>query len=76
VEDLCGPSTAVFQPGTLNGVADPQIYLRPKPYHSDLVNPAPNVGVAWNPEAVGRLGKVLGDGIYRANFSVNYYDEG
>jgi len=77
VADLYGPSTAVFQPGTLNGVADPQIYLRPKPYHGDFVNPAPNIGVAWTPgKPAGWLGDILGEGIYRANFSVNYYDEG
>ena len=46
-----GPSTAPFQPGALNGVADPQIYLRPSPYKSDFNNPAPNLGVAWNPES-------------------------
>jgi hypothetical protein len=75
--DLFGPSTAPFQPGVLNGVLNPQIYLQPKPYKADLVNPAPNVGVAWNPEPRGGwFGRMLGEAVYRANFGVNYYDEG
>jgi hypothetical protein len=75
--DLLGPSTAPFQPGVLNGIADPQVYLRPKPYKADLVNPAPNVGVVWNAgQPDNFLGKVLGRAIYRASFGMNYYDEG
>jgi hypothetical protein len=75
--DLLGPSTAPFQPGTLNGIADPQIYLQPKPYKSDLRNLAPNAGMAWNPEKPeGWLGTLLGQAVYRGNFGVNYYDEG
>ena len=77
VESLYGPSTAVFQPGVLNGVANPTIELRPKPYGGDYFNPAPNVGVAWNPDKPGGLlGTILGKSVYRANFGVNYYDEG
>ncbi len=75
--DLLGPSTAPFQPGTLNGVLNPQVYLQPKPYKADLVNPAPNVGLVWNAgETGGFLGKLLGRAVYRASFGVNYYDEG
>lgn len=76
-EHLLGPSVAPFQPGVLTGVRDPQVELRPKPYKRDFVNPAPNVGIAWNPDTSGsRLGKLLGRSVYRANFGVNYYDEG
>ena len=75
--DLLGPSTAPFQPGRLNGVANPQILLRTSPYKRDFVNPSPNVGVAWNPAKPGGwLGTMLGQGVYGANFGVNYYDEG
>jgi hypothetical protein len=75
--DLLGPSTAPFQPGVLNGIADPQVYLRPKPYKGDFVNPAPNVGMAWNPDKPdGLLGKILGQAVYRGNWALNYYDEG
>lgn len=77
VADLFGPSTAVFQPGVLNGVADPQVYLRPKPYEGDFNNPAPNVGIAWNPDKPeGFLGRLLGKSVYRGNFGISYYDEG
>jgi hypothetical protein len=77
VADLFGPSTAVFQPGVLNGVADPQIQLRPKPYKGDFNNPAPNVGIAWNPDKPdGFLGRLLGKAVYRGNFGISYYDEG
>jgi TonB dependent receptor len=50
LENLYGPSTALFQPGTLNGIANPQIDLRPVPYKRDYVNPAPNAGFAWRPD--------------------------
>ena len=74
---ILGPSSAPFQPGTLNGDPNPQIFLKPKPYKGDFNNPAPNVGVAWNPsKPAGFLGKLLGQSVYRANFGINYYDEG
>jgi hypothetical protein len=77
VADLYGPSTAVFQPGVLNGVANPQVYLRPKPYKGDYFNPAPNVGLAWNPDKPeGFLGRLLGKSVYRGNAGISYYDEG
>jgi len=79
LEHALGPSKAPFQPGTLSGVADPQIELRPKPYRRDFVNPAPNVGVAWNPDVTGGIGKwLLGSGrsVLRGSVGVNYYDEG
>jgi Carboxypeptidase regulatory-like domain len=76
-EHLFGPSSAPFQPGTLDGVANPQLFLRPRPYEADLFNFAPNVGVAWNPEPrEGFLGRLLGRSVIRGNFGVNYYDEG
>ncbi|OFW04050.1 MAG: hypothetical protein A3H96_08710 [Acidobacteria bacterium RIFCSPLOWO2_02_FULL_67_36] len=75
--DLFGPSTAPFQPGVLGGVANPQVILQPKPYKGDFVNPAPNVGVAWNPDRPqGALGRLLGKAVYRGSVGMNYYDEG
>jgi len=75
--DLIGPSTAPFQPGVLNGVQNPQVLLQPTPYHGDFVNPAPNVGITWNPaKPDGLLGRVLGSAVYRAAYGINYYDEG
>ena len=77
--NLYGPSSALFQPGVLTGVADPQIELQPKPYKGDYVNPAPNAGFAWNPsQSSGWLGRLLGDGksVVRGSVGLNYYDEG
>jgi hypothetical protein len=75
--NLLGPSTAPFQPGTLNGVANPEVLLQPKPYKADWVNPAPNFGIAWSPEKPsGWLGTLLGKAVYRGYVGVNYYDEG
>ncbi len=77
VVDMYGPSTAPFQPGTLNGTMDPQVYLKTHPYKADYNNFAPNLGLAWNPEKPsGFLGALLGKAVYRANFGINYYDEG
>lgn len=74
---LLGPSTAPFRPGVLDGVLNPQVFLLPKPYKRDFVNPAPNAGLAWNPDKpAGWLGALLGKAVYRGNFGVNYYDEG
>jgi hypothetical protein len=76
-EHLLGPSSAPFQPGVLTGIANPQVFLLPAPYKRDFMNPAPNVGVAWSPEpSEGWFGRLLGRGVYRASFGVNYYDEG
>ncbi|HWP99121.1 MAG TPA: carboxypeptidase regulatory-like domain-containing protein [Vicinamibacterales bacterium] len=78
-EHLLGPSRALFRPGTLDGVPDPQIELRPRPYKGDYVNPAPNAGFAWNPQPEGGLiGRLLGRGrsVIRGSVGVNYYDEG
>jgi hypothetical protein len=58
---LLGPSTAEFQPGVLNGTADPQLYQRSTTYNPSRINPAPNFGFAWNPTVQGGLlGKLLG----------------
>jgi hypothetical protein len=77
--DLLGPSTALFQPGTLNGVANPQIELRTQPYSGDKKQPAPNFGFAWNPVFEnGILGKLTGGGslVIRGAAAVSHYDEG
>jgi hypothetical protein len=77
--DLLGPSTGLFQPGTLNGVQNPAIELRAHPYSADLKEPAPNVGFAWNPDIKGGfLGKLLGGSntVIRGGASISYYDEG
>ena len=58
-------------------MADPQIYLRPKPYKTDWDNFAPNVGMSWSPvKPEGWVGTVFGQAVYRAYYGINYYDEG
>jgi hypothetical protein len=74
-----GPSTGNFQPGVLNGNQTPVFGPVKNPYRSDLVNPAPNFGFAWNPSGgSGLLGKLLGERktVVRGSYSVNFYNEG
>ena len=74
-----GPSTANFQPGVLNGNQNPVYGPVKNSYKSDLVNPAPNLGFAWNPSGgSGLLGRLLGDRktVIRGSYSINFYDEG
>ncbi len=74
-----GPSTGLFQPGSLGGVQNPTLSAVGSPYSADLVNAAPNVGFAWNPRSGnGMLGKFFGDGktVIRGGASITYYNEG
>ena len=75
---LLGPSAALFEPGVLNGDYNPQIYLRPHPYKADLVQPAPNFGIAWNPDfETGLLHKLFGSNtVFSGGASVSRFDEG
>ncbi len=76
---LYGPSTALFQPGVLNGNLNPQIYLRPDPYSGDFKQPAGNLGFAWNPTfESGILGKIAGGNnmVIRGGAQLSHYDEG
>jgi hypothetical protein len=77
--NLLGPSSALFQPGVLNGVANPQITLRPQPYNGDYKQPAPRFGFAWNPDFEnGFLSKLAGGSktVIRGGYAINRYDEG
>ncbi len=85
--DLFGPSGArgqrehaqPFHPGSLAGIANPAIHQRSQAYDSDYLNPAPHIGVAWNPSFdKGLLGKLFGDRktVVRGGYSLNYFAEG
>jgi hypothetical protein len=86
--DLFGPSGALggsqntpnlFNPGSLTGVSNPAIYQRSKAYNADYVNPAPHIGIAWNPSFQNAwLATLFGDhkSVIRAGYSMNYYSEG
>lgn len=78
-EDLLGPSTGLFQPGSLNGSLDPKILQRSHTYRRDLVNPAPNFGFSWAPSFNdGWLSKLVGKDktVIRGGYGISYYDEG
>ncbi|HLK64661.1 MAG TPA: carboxypeptidase-like regulatory domain-containing protein [Bryobacteraceae bacterium] len=78
-QNFFGPSNGLFQPGVLNGNLNPALTLVKSPYSADLVNPAPNVGFAWNPSGTsGLAGKILGNHktVIRGAYSVTYYNEG
>jgi hypothetical protein len=79
VENLLGPSVAPFQPGVFSSIATPVIEQRSRPYGGDYNNPAPNVGIAWNPKTEsGFWNTLLGasKSVIRGSVGVNYYDEG
>ncbi|HJR61218.1 MAG TPA: TonB-dependent receptor [Vicinamibacterales bacterium] len=81
VANLFGPSTALFQPGQLNGVLNPTIVRGKSAAKTDWNNVAPNIGFAWTPMASegSFLSKLIGGGresVIRGSYSLTYYDEG
>jgi hypothetical protein len=79
-DNFLGPSTALFQPGVVNGNLNPAFVQVIHPYGRDYVNPAPNFGFAWNPSGQRRgwFGKLLGDRqtVIRGAYSLTFYNEG
>ncbi len=74
-----GPSTGNFHPGELGGNLNPAFIQDSSPYRHDFVNPAPNVGFAWNPMVEGGfLRKLLGNDktVIRSSFGLTFYNEG
>jgi Carboxypeptidase regulatory-like domain len=76
-----GPTAVgqLFQPGALNGVANPVIALNPNPYHGWFKSPQPQIGLAWNPniDNDGFLKKLLGRSstVIRAGFGLRNFTE-
>jgi hypothetical protein len=73
-----GPSSALFQPGTLGGNLNPTISAKSQPYAPYHVTPQPAFGLAWNPKGLkGGLGALLGDGktVIRAGYSLRRFTE-
>src|SRR5207244_4847395 len=59
--NFLGPSTALFQPGKLDGVSNPVMKPGKVASKADLVNPGPNVGLTVTPSAdTGLLGRMIG----------------
>ena len=76
---LFGPSTALFAPGVLGGDLNPQLNIKNTLYNNDYVNPAPNIGLSWNPKPEnGLLAKLLGHdkSVFSIAYRISYYDEG
>lgn len=81
VANLYGPSTALFQPGQLNGVREPTITRGTRASKNDYNNFAPSAGFAWTPMAQegGFWSRLIGTGrdtVIRGSYSLTYYDEG
>ena len=79
--NLLGPSTGLFQPGVLNGEANPVLHRGKYGAKTDWVNPAPRAGFAWTPnfEEQSLAGRIIGSGpqtVIRGSYDITYYDEG
>ena len=78
--NIFGPSTALFQPGTLDGVQEPVFRRTKKAAGTDWLNLAPRVGFAWTPDfGDGLLGTIFGRGdetVFRGGWDITYFDEG
>jgi hypothetical protein len=73
------PVGAMFQPGTLGGVALPQFVARQHAYNTSWKNPQPAIAFAWNPSFKdGILGKIFGNGktVIRTGYQLRNYQEG
>jgi len=80
VGDFWGPTPvgAIFQPGNLGGVQNPQFTARVHAYKTSWVNPQPAIALAWSPQTSGFLGKILpaGKTVIRTGWSLRNYQEG
>ena len=76
---LFGPSLVQFAPGSLGGDMNPQLNIKNVLYNNDYINPAPNIGLTWNPKVEsGPFAKLLGHdkSVFGAAYRITYYDEG
>ncbi|HTV16666.1 MAG TPA: carboxypeptidase-like regulatory domain-containing protein [Acidobacteriaceae bacterium] len=77
---IYGPTAVgqLFQPGELNGEADPQIAVHAQPYDPWKVTPQPSVGFAWNPRFdSGPLAALLGGNrtVIRGGYALRRFTE-
>lgn len=78
--NIYGPTAIgqLFEPGQLNGVADPVLTSRAHQYNPWNFSPQPNFGFAWNPNIRGGfLGRLMGgqNTVIRAGYSLRDYTE-
>jgi len=82
IADLWGPTPvgAVFQPGNLGGVQNPEEGPASEAYSPTYIHPEPNVGVAWNPRGTGSswFDHFTGNGktVFRIGYAFKNYTEG
>lgn len=82
IADMWGPTPvgALFQPGNLGGVQNPQEGPGAEAYSPTYVHPEPNVGVAWNPRDTGNswFDHFTGNGktVFRIGYAFKNYTEG
>jgi hypothetical protein len=80
VADFWGPTPvgAIFQPGTLGGVANPQFTAKVHAYKTSWKNPQPAIALAWSPQTSGFLSKIFPSGktVIRTGWSLRNYQEG
>lgn len=78
--DLWGPTPvgAIFQPGALGGVVNPQFQAGVHVYNASYVNPSPAIAIAWNPQGGDSFwGRLLGKNtVIRTGYSLRHYQEG
>jgi hypothetical protein len=78
--NLWGPTTvgAIFQPGTLGGIANPTFNSHVHAYATQWLNAQPAAALAWSPKFGGLLGNILPDGktVIRTGWSKRMYQEG
>ncbi|MDE1155497.1 MAG: TonB-dependent receptor [Acidobacteriaceae bacterium] len=72
--NILGPSTGLFNPGSLGGNANPTIDTIPHAYSPWNKTPQPQVGFAWNPRG-DSFGKIFGNGdtVIRGGFSLKRF---
>ena len=80
VASVWGPSgiNNLFNPGSLKGVADPQIAQISQSYNNWNVSPQPALGIAWNPKFEnGFLSRLTGvdKTVIRAGYSLRKFTE-
>lgn len=80
VADFWGPTPvgALFQPGNLGGVQNPEFTAKVHAYNTSWVNPEPAIALAWSPQTGGFLGKLLpaGKTVIRTGWALRNYQEG
>lgn len=78
--NLWGPTTvgAIFQPGNLGGIQNPEFQSHVHAYHTQWINIQPAVALAWSPKTSGFLNTILPSGrtVIRTGWSKRMYQEG